>query len=299
MPSSNKQRTATPRPKTIANLNAEARRINTLIKKEANMEKVRQEKRAATLAKRQATIQGHKEKIGGIVSKTHLQNYQIAKLVSQHLTPRNTAMAAIAFKSPAFKMVSRERKNNLSATLARYRNIWNGWYRGLTPNQRTLLSRNVAREMYGNLNLRMLSKNRNPLLFIKKGLTVRPPAPRLDRPEVELNWNTYRRLNTRYKSNWAGAYQALNMLSQPEVNAVLRRHGLPFSMTQARNNLMTRTGLTARRLERNRNRGRISPGSSLAAASGMLPERPPKGLKGYTGKRVRREYRRRLARAVT
>jgi hypothetical protein len=237
-----------------------------------------------------------------IESKSHLQNYQIAKLVSQHLTPRNTAMAAIAFKSPAFKMVSRERKNNLSDKLAKYRNIWNGWYRGLTPNQRTLMSRNVAREMYGNLNVRMLSKNRNPLLFIKKGLTVRPPAPRLDRPEVERNWNnTYRRLyqaQTRYNANWAGAYQALYMLSQPEVNAVLRRHGLPFSMTQARNNLMTRTGLTARRLERNRNRGRITPGSSLAAASGMLPERPPKGLKGYAGKRVRREYRFRLARAV-
>lgn len=291
---------STPRPKTIANLNAEAKRINALIKKEANAEKARQAKRAATFAKRQAAIRGHKEKIGEIVSKTYLQRHNVANLVSQHLTPRNTAMAAIAFRSPAFKAASRARKAEFVARLAKYQALWRPWYKSLSPNNRTSLAQNIARVLY---NGNVTKSNVNPLLMVKKSLTVIPRRPTLTNNELQLTGREYQNARAalrpkerRHNYTWNGALAALHTISTPAMNAVFRKYKLPFVMSEARNNLSVRSGISKQQLARARERSmyRVPPSMSLAQAAKIttvLPLRPPKGLKGYAGKRARREYR--------
>jgi len=264
-PPRKKPRTATPRPQTITNLNAEARRINALIKKEANAEKIRQAKRVATLAKRKAAIQGHKEKIGGIVRRTYLQNHNIAMLVSQHMTPRNAARVAIAVGgSAAFTAAAHQRAANYSAKLARYRNLWGAWYRGLTPNQRRAMTQNITRELYHNPSMYTLAETRNPLLLVKRGLTNRPTI--------------------------GGTRAALQNLT--DVNEILRTYGLPFSMKQAFNNLAALKPMSNRRIRYNVPTGKPNFMASLAAA--YFP-RPPKGLKGRAGTRARRLWRGRVA----
>jgi hypothetical protein len=165
-----------------------------------------------------------------------------------------------------------------------------------------------------------LKHTENPLLFVKKALAAsRPNVPRMTTAQSNLittNYAKYEKARAAvqkaskiHRHTWRGTNTALNNLAKPEVNAVLKRYGLPFSMVQARNNLYGRKGLTAEKiaeLEYRVRRGRsnqrmyneVPASMSLAYAAGVLPARPPKGLKGYAGKRVRRNYRHRLARAM-
>lgn len=289
------------KPTTIANMNAEAKRIEIMIKKNANAERARQAKRAATLTKRQGQIEAHRSKIGTMVRKTYLTNNQIARLVSGHLSPANARAAGIAFMSPSFIRAARNKAAQLKVKVERYRNLWGTWYKGLTPEQRLSLSRNMATTIHGNTNLKYYE---NPMFFAKKALAIRPPHPELTNAQSELIGNAFKKASKIHKYTWKGANKSLHNLAKPEVNAILRRYGLPFSMTQARNNLYNRKGLTAAyiaQLQHGLQTGKKNQRSyknvpfamSLAHAAGTLP-RPPKGLKGYAGKRVRRNYRYRV-----
>jgi hypothetical protein len=288
----------------IANLNAEARRINALIKKEANDERIRQAKRAAMIANRQAAILRAREEIGTRVSKTYLQKNEIAGLVSRHLTPRNAAMAGIAFRSPAFKRASRERKAEFIARLAKYQTLWSSWYKSLSPNNRTSLAQNIVRVVYsGNVAKSYV----NPLLMIRRSLSPIPPKPNLTNEERLLTGNKRRAVRAalrtkerRYNYTWGGALAALQSVSGPAMNAVFKKYKLPFVMSQARNNLSVRSGISKNQLARadERSMYHVPPSMSLAQAAKLttvLPLRPPKGLKGYAGKRARRSYRARVA----
>jgi len=300
MTNSPKRPRTTPRPKTIAELNAAARRINAQIKKEANAEKARQAKRVATIAKRQTAILKARQAIGSRVGKTYLQNNEVAGLVSSHLTPKNAAMAAIAFKSPAFKRASRDRKAEFVARLAKYQALWRPWYKSLSPNNRTNLSRNIARVVY---NGNVTKGNVNPLLLIKRSLSVIPPRPNMTNNELRLTGNAYRTARAalrtkerRHNYTWSGALAALNSVSTPAMNAVFKKYKLPFVMSQAHNNLSVRSGISKQQLGRARERSMYSvpPSMSLAQAAKIttvLPSRPAKGLKGYAGKRARRQYK--------
>jgi len=256
------------KPKTIANLNAEARRISSAIQKEANAEKARQARRAATLAKRKAAVQKHREQIGTLVRKTYLKNNQIARLLSEYLDPKNAKAAANAFMSPAFARAGRNKHELLKAKVQKYQSLWRAWYTGLSPNQRMHLSRNVYNAM--NTHPGVL----NPLLYGTRGLALPLPKNvkkvttselarrRPNRPNYPNNtkgWTIQRwraegakrnKLRSQHYNRWTGSRQALYELSRPEVNAILRRYGLPFSMANARRNLIAALGQN--RLELNR-----------------------------------------------
>jgi hypothetical protein len=268
-PPNSKPRTATSKkPKTIANLHAQAQRINAAIRKEANAEKARQAKRAATIAKRQAAVQKRHYEIGTLVRKTYLKNPEIAGLVTQHLTPKNAKAAATAFGSAAFARAGRNKLELLQSNVQRYQSLWRAWFKGLTPKQRKNLTRNVYHAMStypGDL---------NPLLYGTRGLALplpknvkkvttselarrRPNQPNF--PNNAKGWTIQRwhaegvkrnKLIQRHWNRWEGSQQALYDLSRPEVNAILRRYGLPFSMANARRNLIAALGQN--RLELNR-----------------------------------------------
>jgi hypothetical protein len=253
------------RPQTIANLNAEARRLNAVIKKEANAEKARQEKRAKTLASRKATIEKHRFSIGGLVRKKYLTGNRanaIAMLVAKHgnLTPANLQAASIAFASPAFARASRNKQNFLKEKVAKYRSLWRGWITGLTPNQRKNVSKNVYKAVSGNKNLSLLANHNtieNPLLFGGRALAKLPKYPNEPEYTSNLDLEKYRKAYAahqkkvnEYRHRWTGARTALMTLANPEVNAILRRYGLPFSMTNARRNLLNTKGQTAKELNR-------------------------------------------------
>lgn len=288
----------------IANFNAEAKRINALIKKEANDERIRQAKRAVMIANRRAAILKAQEEIGSRVSKTYLQNNEVAGLVSRHLTPHNTAMAAIAFKSPAFKRASRDRKAEFIARLAKYQALWRPWYKSLSPNNRTSLAQNIARVVY---NGNVAKSYVNPLLMIRRSLSAIPPRPNLTNEELLLTGNKRRAARAalrtkerRHNYTWGGALAALQSVSSPAMNAVFKKYKLPFVMSRARNNLSVRSGISKNQLSyaRERYAAHVPPSMSLAQAAKnmrVLPPRPPKGLKGYAGKRARREYKARVA----
>ena len=246
-----------PKPTTIANLNAEAKRINAMIKKEANAERARQMKRAATIAKRQGQIEAHRSKIGTMVRKTYLKNNQIARLVTQHLTPKNAQAASEAFMSPAFARAAKNKQELLKEKVARYQGLWRRWYTTLPPQERITMTRNVYKAIYGNN--RFAKNEPNPLLFGSRALALplphktkvttselarkRPRRPKWNNnndysSEYARKLNLLYLLRTKHDSRWTGARHALYQMSRPEVNAVLRRHGLPFSMTNARRNLL-------------------------------------------------------------
>lgn len=284
---------------TIAELNAKARRMQKLVKNEEERELARQTRRLATLRKRVNTMSAAHQQIGTKVRTTYLQNNQIARALMSHggLTPGNARSAAIAFHSPAFRRAAFNKARELQVKIAKYRNLWGAWYKGLPANQRQGMTQNITRVMYGNVQPYALKHTENPLFFVKKGLSTRPARP------------TNTEGNRRYRHTWKGANSALKALATPGINAILRRYGLPFSMAQARQNLFGARGLTAQtitRLNRNLHYGRgnqrfhneVPVNMSLGRALGGLPERPPRGLKGYAGKRVRRAYRYRLARAL-
>jgi hypothetical protein len=257
--------------KTIAELNTEAKRINAIIQKEANAEKARQAKRAETLKRRQSAIRAAREQIGTIVRKSYLKNNRIVGPVTQHLTPANARAASVAFMSPAFARAAKNKHNLLKEKAARYQSLWRSWYKSLAPQERIALTRNVYRVIYGNN--RWAEDETNPLLFGSRALALplpnktkvttselarkRPPKP---------NWNSNtmytteyaRKLNLlqqKYDYRWMGSRRALYQLSRPEVNAVLRRYGLPFSMTNARRNLLGVMGRNERELNRYIERG--------------------------------------------
>ena len=298
-PPRKKPRTATPRPQTIANLNAEARRINAAIQKEANAEKARQAKRVATLAKRQAAVQKRREKIGTMVRKTYLKNNQIAALVTRHLEPKNAKAAAIAFGSTAFARAGRNKQEALRAKVQKYQLQWRIWFTGMTPNQRKNLARNVYSALYPNNNNNE-AKNVEvyPVLFGSRGLALPVPKNTTKLTSKELarrrpNWPNWpnapinptnfnaesKKLNRQRRTHanrWTGAYRALYELSRPEVNRVLRQHGLPFSMAQARRNLLTTVGNTEQRVNSwlTRSRGNTRPWGNLSGTRNIGPRRP-------------------------
>lgn len=284
---------------TIAELNAKAQRLQKLVKNEEERELARQTRRLATLRKRINTMTAARQQIGTKVRTTYLQNNQVARALMRHggLTAGNARSAAIAFHSPAFRRAAFNKARELQVKIAKYRNLWGAWYKGLPANQRLRMTQNVVRVMHGNTQPIALKHIENPLFFVKKGLSARPVMP------------TNRSGVRRHIYTWKGASSALQNLATPAVNAVFRQYGLPFSMVQARQNLFGSRGLTAQtiaRMNRNLRYGRsnqraynqVPVNMSIARAAGALPARPPKGLKGYAGKRVRREYRRQLTRAL-
>jgi hypothetical protein len=307
-PPRKKARSATPRAKPPANLianhYAKAMKIRARLNAEEKAEKARQVKRAAARAALRAEENAYKLAGGSVLRNSYLQRHNVATLVSQHLTPRNTAMAAIAFRSPAFKNASRARKAELVAKLAKYQALWRPWYKSLSPNNRTSLAQNIARVVYnGNVTKSYV----NPLLMIRRSLSVIPRRPNLTNEEILLTGNARRAARAalrtkerRHNYTWGGALAALNSVSGPEMNAVFRKYKLPFVMSQARNNLSVRSGISKQQLARARERSmyHVPPSMSLAQAAKLttvLPLRPPKGLKGYAGKRARRSYRARVA----
>jgi hypothetical protein len=291
-PPRKKARTATPRPNNhvaerIAARNAKAKKIQAHLNAEQKEENARRAKRAADRAKLEAERIQLEHEIGNNVRGSYLQRHNVASILAPYVNHRNLAMAAIAFKSKAFKNASRERKANLSATLAKYRIAWGRWYKEkLTPNQRISLARNLSRVIHGNSNLRTLAVIPNPLLLVKRGLTLRPPAPQMSNSSeyhllVGQKWrNAQKRANQaywRHNAKWGGSLQAVHNLAQPEASRILKGYGLPFSMVKARNNIMARAGLTTRRMELNKRRGRLPLGASLAAVNARLIPRAPKG----------------------
>lgn len=284
---------------TIAELNARAQRMNKLMRNEAERERARQTRRLATLQKRTNAMTAARQQIGSKVRTTYLQNNQVVRALMRHggLTPGNARSAAIAFHSPAFRRAAFNKARELQLKIAKYRNLWGAWYKGLPANQRLSMTQNVSRVMYGGATPYALKHTENPLFFVKKGLSTRPAMP------------TNRSGINRHIHTWKGASSALKALSTPEVNAILRRYGLPFSMAQARQNLFGSRGLTAQtiaRMNRNLQYGRgnqraynqVPVNMSLGRALGGFPAHPAKGLKGYAGKRIRRAYRHQLARAM-
>jgi hypothetical protein len=294
---------------SIANLNAEAKRMNALINKEEAQERARQAKRVVTLARRQGAAQSHREKIGTMVRRAYLKNNQIAKLVTQHgkLTPMNARSASLAFGSPAFARAAKNQQNQLKTKVLKYRNMWTAWYKGLTPQQRVTITRNVYKAATGNNageNLLYHTSIPNPLFFARLALTKRPNAPtypnmsRMSAENARRVYVPYERAEKTHSFRWMGAAHELSILAQPKVNAVLRRHGLPFSMTNARRNLIKTQGNVVPRGS-GRPGYKTPVGMSYASAAGALPNRPLKGLKGYAGGRTRRNYRQALRRALS
>jgi hypothetical protein len=294
----------TPQPKTpanrIANFNAKAKNIQARLNAEEKEEKVRQMKRAASRAALRAEENAYKMAGGNELRKTYLQRHNITTTLAPYMNHRNLAMAAIAFRSPDFKEASRARKAEFVAKLAKYQALWRPWYKSLSSNNRTNLARNIARVVY---NGNVTKTNVNPLLMIKRSLSVIPRRPELTNEEIQLTGNARRNAHAalktkerRHNYTWGGARAALNSVSKPEMNAVFKKYKLPFVMSQARNNLLIRSGISKHQLSRARKRSmfHVPPSMSLAQAAKLvrvLPPRPPKGLKGYAGKKARRQYR--------
>jgi hypothetical protein len=294
----------------IAKLNAEAKRVETAMAKTAERARLRALKEAQTLARREAKVQKAREKIGTVIRKTYAQNNTVTKLVAKHggLTPKNLLSAATAFGSPAFSRAAKNEHDRLKKKIGEYKTLWGAWYRTLPSNQRVKLSRELATFLHGatyNNNGRLtyghLSKSSlNPLLYVTRALnTARPP-----RPTVSYIRNNQRgRADAlRWDRRWQGTNQSFYYLSEPEANDILHRYGLPFSMVNARRNLLALKRNTEmslrRRAERNNPRNNVPWRVSLRYAVKQVgdPLSPPKGQLGYAGGRARRVYRRRTER---
>jgi len=234
-------------PRTIANLNAEARRISAVLKKEENAEKDRQAKRVTVIAKREAALKAAREEIGTMVRKKYLTNNEVAMLVAKHgnLTPKNLQAASVAFGSPAFARAARNKQNLLEKKVGEYHMMWRRWITGLTPEQRKNVSRNVYIAVTGNTGQRLMRNwmgRLNPLMFGGRALMTKPEPPE-NTSETRAGRNAWRKKVNAYNHQWKGVRTALMMLAEPEVNAILRRHGLPFSTTRARRNVLNTQGL--------------------------------------------------------
>ena len=294
----------------IAKLNAEAKRVETAMAKTAERARLRALKEAQIRAKREAKVQKAREKIGTIVRKTYAQNNTVTRLVAKHggMTPKNLISASIAFGSPAFARAAKNEHERLKRKIGEYKTLWGAWYRTLPSNQRVRMSREMATFLYGatyNNNGRLTNGNLNkshlnPFLYVTRALNMeRPP-----RPTVNYIRNNQRgRADAlRWNKRWQGTNQAFYYLSEPEANAILRRYGLPFSMANARRNLLAFKRNTEmslrRRAERNNPRNNIPWRATLRYAVKQVgdPLSPPKGQPGYAGGRARRVYRRQTAR---
>lgn len=287
---------------SIAALHEKAERQQKAMNAAAARHALAEARRLATVKKRQNAILTARQKIGTQVRKTYLQNNRITQALMQHggLTPANARAASIAFHSPAFRRAALNKAKQLRVQIGKYRNMWGAWYRGLPANQRTGLYRNLIAALHPNnvANPIRLKHVENPVFFVKKAMMTRPAVP---------DHSSTARLRHHY--TWRGANTALQNLSNPAANAVLRRYGLPFSMAQARQNLFGSKMMTADNIRRRnywlrhgRNNQRawneVPYNMSLARAGGALPARPPKGLKWRARKKALAKYKQNLARAV-
>jgi len=206
---------------------------------------------------------------------SHTKHHLVSHLLAQYLTPKNARAASIAFMSPALSRAARNKQLHLVEKVARYRGLWAVWFRGLSNAQRITITRDVFNAMLPGGALKYHTSEANPLFLARKALSKQTP--------------------NLVKSS--GTMGALYDLSRPAVSAVLQRHGLPFSMANARRNLLLARNNTTNRVNRHviRNGGgrmsNVPLRMSIASAGAAIPKPPPKGLKGYAGKRIRRDWR--------
>lgn len=259
----------------IARLNTYAKSVEKQIANNNAVAQRRREQEAHKRAQNMNAMKKAREEIGSLVRNSYLKNQLIANSLIKYggLTPRNAISASIAFASPAFAKAAKAEKQSLRNKFEMYKKQYGMWYRSLPNNKRT----NIARELAGNR--RVSAHEPNPLVYVTRGLNTSQPLQRYDK-------------------KYSGSLGSFWNLSTPASNAILRRYGLPFSMVNARKNMLayrhlSDPGFIRRTAEANFPRYGVPWQASMLHALKRV-ESPPKGLKGYAGKRIRRQFRRRL-----
>jgi hypothetical protein len=262
----------------IARLNTYAKSVEKQIANNNAAAQRRREQEAQKRAQNMNAMKKAREEIGSLVRNAYLKNQLLANSLVKYggLTPKNAISASIAFASPPFAKVAKIEQERLKNKLNMYKQQYGAWYRSLPNNKRT----NIARELVGD-NRRHVSKfEENPLVYVTRALNTSKPLIRNDK-------------------KYSGTLGAFWNLSTPASNTILRRYGLPFSMVNARKNLVayrhrSDPNFIRRSAEANYPRYGVPWQASMLHALKRV-ESPPKGLKGYAGKRIRREFKRRMS----
>jgi len=267
----------------ISNLNKKVKSLYAQsLQNENQIQKLRNQ-----IKKRQENANRLKQNIGTMVRNKYFvgnRSNEIAMLLGKHggLSTKNLHMAAEGLRSVSFARAARNKAMESAEKVQKYKNTWRAWFKGLSENNRTKLRLEIRKK------LGLASQNEkyvlNPLLFVSRALTF--PVP--------IRPNNNRKAQDRHNFRYAGSRTSLMELSNPNINAILRKYGLPFSMASARNALLNAKGQNKNALNRALSRGRINEREYRKIPLNMSfqggPRRPPKGLKGYAGKRTRRLF---------
>jgi len=261
----------------ISNLNNKVKSLYVQsLQNENQIQKLRNQ-----IKKREENANRLKQNIGTLVRNKYFvgnRSNEIAMLLGKHggLSTKNLHMAAEGLRSVSFARAARNKAMESAEKVQKYKNTWRAWFKGLSENNRTKLRIEIRKKLgHASANEKYVE---NPLFFISRALTF--PFP--------IRPNNNRKFNYRY----AGSKRSLMELSDPNINAILRKYGLPFSMASARNALLNAKGINKSSFDRALTRGRINEREYRKIPLNMSfqggPRRPPKGLKGYAGKRARR-----------